>query len=729
MRLRREESKGTAQSRGAAHPRPAHIGRRSKRLELAALILVLCLGGVLRAAYLAELEGTPDLEHPPVDSGFSLYWARGLATGDWTLPPEANGRDPRILTTAYLRPPGYPFVLAGFHLLTSGHPIGMRALQAMVGVGSIFLAWLLGRLLLGRAVALVWAALMATSWHLVYFDCRLHGAFLIVALTLALMLLLWTLTRRPSVARGAAVGAVFALLALVRPNILVFAPVCLLWGWWALGRRHRRLELLGAAGAAAIAGALILAIPVARNYHLEKRIVPVSANGGLTFYAGFNDEATGFSTSRLAGIGLFASPWHSLSVVEKLGEELGPERTVSHASAHLRREAVRWIVANPGAALWLVARKVALFWGPNEIAHNRAVATDRAESPLLRRLPMTFSVTLAGALIGLAIAAQQRARQSQATWAILVAMILFVATWFLSFLPFFVASLYRVPIIPYLLLGCSVAAVHLGRLFWTRDRRALALSVALVLTWAAVRVPLVDTVSDRAKWHSIRGWAWTYDSKPELAENEFRLALASDPNSWSANNGLGKVLLAAGRSAEAARHFNSALEAEPDDPVARYNLGIVYSLQGDWTAAAQAFTSAVSTDPSVADAYASLGVALEHLSQRPGAARAYERALALVPGHRLATNNLAWLLATAPEVDLRDGQRAITLAESLMRSDPDPHIADTLAAAYAEAGRFDEAIETARSALARADEADPQLAAKLTTRLQLYIAHRPFRVR
>ena len=106
-------------------------------------------------------------------------------------------------------------------------------------------------------------------------------------------------------------------------------------------------------------------------------------------------------------------------------------------------------------------------------------------------------------------------------------------------------------------------------------------------------------------------------------------------------------------------------------------------------------------------------VAMSHIRSREyGAAiRAYEEAIRLKPDssdvtrsrvRRGVQNNLAWFLATAPDSAVRDGPRALALAEQLVAWKPDDAAyLDTFAAAYAEVGRFEDAVRTQREAVAR----------------------------
>ena len=83
--------------------------KRPGRWELVLILVILVVGVIFRGIYLGELGTMPELNHPPVDEGFSLYWAKGLATGNWDLPPDAWARLPRtgVATVDYFPASGY----------------------------------------------------------------------------------------------------------------------------------------------------------------------------------------------------------------------------------------------------------------------------------------------------------------------------------------------------------------------------------------------------------------------------------------------------------------------------------------------------------------------------------------------------------------------------------------------------------------------------------------------
>jgi Flp pilus assembly protein TadD len=323
---------------------------------------------------------------------------------------------------------------------------------------------------------------------------------------------------------------------------------------------------------------------------------------------------------------------------------------------------------------------------------------------------------------------RQNARQwPAATAEILVAMALLVLGWFASILPFFVTSLYRLPVLPVLLFGSAVLLVGVAELALRRPGAALAWAGAFVAAWLLIRIPIVEVDEGLDKRHVIRGAAFLDSGQKDEAEAEFRAALKSNPASAMAHNGLGKLLLASGQIAEAERHFRQALQTQPGDAIPQFNLGLALALGGAWPEAAAAFQKAAELGPEIVETHVHLGIALEQLGRRFEAALAYRRALEISPQNPRAANNLAWLRATAPAEALRDGEEALTLAQGLAAVAPTLNHLDTLAAAYAEAGRFPEAIATAERALSLPEASQGELADQVARRLDAYRHNQPYR--
>ena len=214
-------------------------------------------------------------------------------------------------------------------------------------------------------------------------------------------------------------------------------------------------------------------------------------------------------------------------------------------------------------------------------------------------------------------------------------------------------------------------------------------------------------------------------------------ALRIKPDYIRAHNNLGNALFQLGRVPEAIAHWEQVLRLTSGNAVAHNNLGEALMQQGRVGEAAAHFEQAVQKEPDLADAHFNLGNALLRLDRVPEAVLQYEQVLRLKPEDAQASqqlgrarSKLVWMLATAADASIRDGVRAVALAESANRTvgGKDPWILDTLAAAYAEAGRFEDAVRTAEAAIELANGAgQAEQARRIKERLELYQAGRPYR--
>ncbi|MGA3162762.1 MAG: tetratricopeptide repeat protein [Verrucomicrobiota bacterium] len=189
-------------------------------------------------------------------------------------------------------------------------------------------------------------------------------------------------------------------------------------------------------------------------------------------------------------------------------------------------------------------------------------------------------------------------------------------------------------------------------------------------------------------------------------------------------------LLELGRADEAINAARDGLAVSPTDPDLHYTLGQALARKGDFASATNQFVYALLLQPAWAEAHLSLGRALVYLGDAPNGLRQMQEAVRLAPDWPLALSRLAWLLATSPDAVLRNGPEAVRLAEHAcaVASRRNPALLDTLAAAYAEAGRFPEAINAAQEALALArTTGDEAAAARAENLLGCFQSGRPFR--
>jgi tetratricopeptide (TPR) repeat protein len=223
--------------------------------------------------------------------------------------------------------------------------------------------------------------------------------------------------------------------------------------------------------------------------------------------------------------------------------------------------------------------------------------------------------------------------------------------------------------------------------------------------------------------HNNLALALAKQGKLDEAVAEFGRALALQPGLPPAHYGLGEALMEQGKLDEAIAQFSELVRLQPKDQASWVQLGLARARQENLAEAAEAFSASLRIKPDDAQAHCHLAAALASDHKCAEALLHYREALKLLPDFPEALNNLAWLLAAHPDPQVRNGKEAVDLAERACKLTgyKQPLMIGTLAAAYAEAGRFTEAMATAEKARTLAEESgQTALAARNRELLELY---------
>ena len=196
----------------------------------------------------------------------------------------------------------------------------------------------------------------------------------------------------------------------------------------------------------------------------------------------------------------------------------------------------------------------------------------------------------------------------------------------------------------------------------------------------------------------------------DTAIEHYHAALQIDPKLSIAHNNLGILLLQKGNPGEGTKHLREAVRLRPKNAESQFNLALALNQQQQWSEAAELFKKnlgSYSADPKARFEYAT---ALAHLKKTREAMGEYAAALLIQPDFPDALDALAWILSTDTNADFRNGPEAVAMAEraSTLTGGSDPVKLKTLAAAYAETGRFEEAVKTLRMANDLAGKANRQ---------------------
>jgi tetratricopeptide (TPR) repeat protein len=329
-----------------------------------------------------------------------------------------------------------------------------------------------------------------------------------------------------------------------------------------------------------------------------------------------------------------------------------------------------------------------------------------------------IALATAGMSVGIGLLGQRRVFLEPAVCATLLA-VLGVLTWRQTRMYADIETLWQTTILrnP----DCSMARNNLGSAFVQQGRmdeaiaqfqNALAikpdyaeahnnLGIALVHKGQADNAiaqyqMALETKPDYAEARNNLGNALVQQGRMDEAIAQYQKALATKPGDAEAHNNLGNVFVQQGRMEEGIAQYQKALATRPDYANAHYNLGNAFLQQGRMEEGIAQFQEALAVNPNDADTHFNLGCIFLQQGHTGEAIAQFEKTLAIRPDDADAQNSLALVLATCPQATLRNGSKAVGLAERVEQLDggKSPVILATLAAAYAEAGRFPEAVTT-----------------------------------
>jgi tetratricopeptide (TPR) repeat protein len=226
------------------------------------------------------------------------------------------------------------------------------------------------------------------------------------------------------------------------------------------------------------------------------------------------------------------------------------------------------------------------------------------------------------------------------------------------------------------------------------------------------------------------GKAYALQGKVDDAMIMFSNAVRLNPGLAQARWNLGNAWLLKGKVAEGLAEMKTGVQLSPEDVKAHRKFADTLLKMGKAAEALPYCEAVVKAEPEDAHAHYALGSACLANKRLAQAAANFKEAVRLAPDTPECMNALAWMYATSPQAELRNGAEAVRLAERACKITKRQQTAtlDTLAAAYAEAGRFDEAVETTEAIRALAVAAhDTNTADTARQRLELYQAGKPYR--
>lgn len=749
----------------------------SPRAYWLTIAAIAAVGVALRFLILAEyLADNPLARSPRVDALTYWNWAGRIALGHWRE------------STPFFSAPLYPYLLGIVRALGGGLPT-VYSIQIIIdGVTTLLLA-LIALRRFGPLPGILAAALFVLLRDPASFTLRILTSTIQLPLICLAWLALENLQRSPSFLRAALAGGAIGLLSLSYPPAMLLLLALVPWSWWLGNWRWRGLArgaLVYPVGAIVIAPATIhnyvatngdfFAIQAVSAINLRQGNGP-GANGTIGTIPGFSrdrenlfraaqvayerefgragtwgeiqryhrDKVLEFwqaAPLRTAGLVLTKLWWcltaHNYADIYNPNLEIDTGLTTRLQLAIIETPWVFPLALVGAAALVLRVRKffpeIALLTLPIFVTCVFWYSP-RYRSPALPAITVLSAWTLAQAW---------RHRRSIWPWAAGVALAAVIGTQLANRAVGFDSLDGPRPHFEYTIgvahtdLGESAAAAEHLRTACKLDDDFLPAKVALATALRqtgddAAAVAMLEEVLrfDPAQPHAHNSLGVLYAQRgdPQRALTHFQAAMKINPAMSEIRTNLANALVALGRTTAALPEYKRALAAKPNDSITLYNYGRALSATGSYVDAAAAFEHALRVDPTASHVWPELGHALLATGAYERAAAALERAIEPDPDNITALNDLAWLLATCPDANLRDGPRAVELAQAACdaTSNADANLLDTLAAAFAEAGDYAQAVGTIERAIQLALAAEMRaLADTLEARRELYRQERPY---
>ncbi len=530
--------------------------RSRPRREFRDSALIAALALLVRIWHLLELQGTPWFRVLQMDPLYHARWASDLLESGW------------VYSDPFFRAPLYPYLLAAVQEFTGEILWSARLVQIVLGVATVLLTHRIALRILSRPWAAAAGIGAALIWTPIYFEGQLllEPPFTSMT-TLLLYLMVRSGIRTTRALPLLAWGFLGGLAAITRPNILLFLPLIPFFAAGSL-----RLRSLYKPALLTAIGVIIPILPVwIHNARQGDPAVTIAWQGGINLYIGNNPASTGWAAIAPG----MRTDWQGgyLDAIRLAKEAQGRDLRPSEVSAHWTRQAMRFWIEDPAAALRLTGTKALLFWSHTEIKNNSDPGFHKADRWSLRWNPVSFGILAPFALLGLVIAWRRRGA------ARLVAV--FTAVWFISIIPFFICARYRLPITPFMPL-LALLTVHQGRIWITERKRlpAAAGIAALALLYLILIPPRagVDAGGFFQEYTNL-GDAYAQLNRPEEAGSAYLRSIELNPGFIANYNNRGLVLERLGRLKEAEESYREGLSIAPGHTLLRMNLALVLEMQ------------------------------------------------------------------------------------------------------------------------------------------------------
>lgn len=569
---------------------------------------------------------------------------------------------------AFFMGPLYSYVLAAIYSIFGKSFLIVRIIQVLGGVVTVLLTYFVGRCVFRPSVAMLGAVFLGLYGTSTFYEGQLLMMWLGTLINVTILFVLYRTRGNNSIGKYALVGALLGLSVLARANILMFAPVVILW-LFVSGESRRLVKSI------VFVGALMVAILPAtiHNGIASRDFVPITSNGGFNFYVGNSGQATGiFYPPR--GINLVSDS----SIKDYVERELAREMKPSEVSRYWFGKAFDFIGAHPLAEFKLMLKKTAMFFNGYEVPQIESYDRARERHGVLRLFFINFWILVSLGILGMVYCRKD--------WRKYFLLYGYIFAFSFSIILFFVSARYRVQIAPILSLFAAYAALVVTPRTLRRTGRTLVplfvFGAILICTRPGIFALPKDDVEWREKTHQARRLSMmgrhaeaieeidrAIELKPDYADSyvhraviyrdqhnlfktveSYSKALDLNNNLPSVHYDLAQVMRQLRMFEPAIESYKRAIRLNPKMIQAYNNLGITYRETKMYEAAVEAFKRVLEMNPRYIKAYNNLGVAYAEMGEADEAVAAFQKAIEIDPTYAISYKNLAMVYVQQQKV-------------------------------------------------------------------------------
>ncbi|MCP4705929.1 MAG: tetratricopeptide repeat protein [candidate division Zixibacteria bacterium] len=550
----------------------------------------------LRLIYLIQSQSNPSFEFPMVDELWHLNWAKEIFSGNFW------GDE------AYFRGPLYPYFLTVIYKIAGDSIFWTRFLQIIIGSCSAILVYAIGHKMFSRVVGIIAGFAYAAYGTIIFYETMFLIPVLYIFLLLASFYYLILIKNQTDIRAWVQAGICLGLAAIARPNILLLAPLIMLWIYFGFrklaGGKKYIIPLVY------LLGILVPVLSVtARNYVVTGETILISSQGGVNLYIGNNPDTEGL-TMLMPEVRLDESiSWSQFAVAtrEAAENETGTKLSASEESSFWTTKAINYVISNPGKFISITFKKLIYFLVGFENSDNADIYFSRNYSSLfsilLWQTPLYFPFGLIFPLAIIGVMAQWKRRSE------LALLFIMIVGYIPTVILFLVTARHRLPVIPFMLLFSSAGAYALFLLYKSKKWKKLIiyLSIFIVCLNFSNRTYFDIGFQNLSQIHFNQ--AITYERQNDLqsAKLEYIEALKSNPYSPTILNNLGYIYYRLKIYDSALVYYQKTIQSDPKFSNAYNNAGLTFQARGDLESAEKFFKKAINISPDLYTAYINLG--------------------------------------------------------------------------------------------------------------------------